>query len=82
MKTIIFTVAAARQFDALPAEARAAVAGGLEAYAMTGSGDVKRLTGRPEYRMRVGRYRVIFAEDAATILSLHIGKRDEGTYRR
>lgn len=49
---------------------------------MTGTGDIKRLTGREEYRMRVGRYRVIFAEDSVTVLALYIGKRDEGTCRQ
>ena len=82
MKTIIFTAAVARQFDAHPGHARASIAKALDAYAMTGTGDIKRLTGRGEYRMRVGRYRVIFAEDSVTVLALYIGKRDEDTYRQ
>lgn len=82
MKTIIFTAAAARDFDALPSDARKAVGDGLISYAMTGVGDVKRLAGRDGYRMRIGRYRVLFDEDAATILAIYIGKRETTTYRR
>jgi mRNA interferase RelE/StbE len=82
MKTIVLTIAAARQFDALPQEARSSIADALHAYALSGSGDVKRLIGRDAYRMRVGRYRVIFEEDAVTVLALYVGKRDENTYRR
>ena len=82
MKTIVLTIAAARQFDALPAEARSSIADALHAYALSGSGDVKRLIGRNAYRMRVGRYRVIFEEDAVTVLAVHVGKRDENKYRR
>jgi len=43
---------------------------------------VKRLAGRDGYRLRVGRYRVIFDEDQTTILAIYIGKRETTTYRR
>ncbi len=82
MKTIIFTAAAAKDLDALPADARKTVGDGLISYAMNGVGDVKRLAGREGYRMRIGRYRVLFDEDAATILAIYIGKRETTTYRR
>jgi mRNA interferase RelE/StbE len=81
MKTIVLSVAAARQFDALPADARSSIAEALHAYGISGSGDVKRLTGRDAYRMRVGRYRVLFEQDAVTVVA-YKGKRDESTYRR
>jgi mRNA interferase RelE/StbE len=51
-------------------------------YAMTARGDVKRLQGRDGYRLRIGRYRVIFDEDQHTILAIYIGKRETTTYRR
>ena len=82
MKTIIYTNSAAKDLEALAADARAQVEAGLDAYAMTGRGDVKALLGQPGSRLRVGRYRVIFAEDQTTILSIYIGKRDTTTYRR
>jgi mRNA interferase RelE/StbE len=81
MKTIILTHAAAKDLDELPAAPRAAIADALHRYAMTGVGDVKRLQGRDGYRMRVGRYRVLFDEDQTTILAIYIGKRETTTYR-
>jgi len=45
-------------------------------------GDVKKLAGRDGLRLRVGRYRVIFDDDGATVLAIHIGKRETATYRR
>ena len=82
VKTIVFTIAAAKEFDALPSRDREAVCEALSDYAMTGEGDVLRLSGRPGYRMRVGAYRIVFAEDMTTILALYIGRRSTTTYRR
>lgn len=82
MKTIVFTQAAARDLDALPAEGRQHVENGLIRYATTGEGDVKQLTNRDGFRLRIGRYRVLFDEDRQTILAVYIGKRETTTYRR
>lgn len=82
MKTVVFTHAAAKDLDALPAEARTAVTDALSLYAIDGRGDVKRLTGRDGFRLRVGRYRVLFAQDEVTILAVYVGKRETTTYRR
>ena len=82
MKTIILTVAAARDLDGLVKAAREQVQDGLVLYATTGQGDVKRLQGREGYRLRIGRYRVIFDEDQNTILAIYVGKRETTTYRR
>lgn len=82
MKTVILSAAAARDLDALPEDARNAVSDGLIDYAITGRGDVKKLAGRDGYRMRIGRYRVLFDEDRETILAIYIGKRETTTYRR
>ncbi|WP_246721840.1 type II toxin-antitoxin system RelE family toxin [Methylosinus sp. H3A] len=65
--------------DGLPEDARTAVTEALAIYATTGLGDVKNLAGRDGFRMRVGRYR---DDDGATILAIHIGKRETATYRR
>ncbi len=81
MRTIVFTHAAAKDFDALPQQAQEQVMGGLTSYAATGHGDVKALKGREGYRLRIGRYRVIFTDDAITILAIYIGKRETTTYR-
>lgn len=81
-KTIVLTHSAAKDLDALPPEARSAVGSALIDYAMTGRGDVKRLTGREGFRMRVGRYRVLFDEDQKTVIVIYFGKRETATYRR
>jgi mRNA interferase RelE/StbE len=80
VKTIIFIPKAAKQLDNLPQDIRIAVEVSLDRYAITGIGDVKKLSGRNGYRMRVGNYRVIFDEDGITILAVYIGKRETTTY--
>ena len=82
MKTIILSAGAAKDLDALQADAREQVSVGIIDYAMNGRGDVKRLSGRNGFRLRVGRYRVIFDEDQNTILAIYIGKRETTTYSR
>lgn len=82
MKTIIFTHAAAKDLDALPQDACESVTEGLNSYAMTGKGDVKKLSGREGYRLRIGAYRIIFSEDAVTILAIYIGRRSTTIYRK
>ena len=81
MKTIVFAPHAAKELDALPADAKNAVETALNEYAIHRRGDVKKLKGRQEdCRLRVGRYRVIFTESTFTILAIYIGKRDSQTY--
>jgi mRNA interferase RelE/StbE len=82
MKTIIFTRHSAKQLSALPDDARKQVEDALDAYAIGGDGDVKPLKGRDGFRLRTGDYRVIFDQDAATILAIYVGKREPTTYRR
>jgi mRNA interferase RelE/StbE len=82
VKTIILTLSAAKDLDALPRDAREQVEAGLHRYAMMGQGDVKSLQGRDGYRLRIGSYRVIFDEDATTILAIYIGRRATTTYKR
>jgi mRNA interferase RelE/StbE len=82
VKTIVFTHSAAKDLDALPEDARDSVTNGLFGYATTGQGDVKKLSGREGYRLRIGAYRVIFSEDAVTILAIYIGRRATTTYGR
>jgi mRNA interferase RelE/StbE len=82
VKSIVLTPNAARGLDALDPRAREEVADGLYNYAISGRGDVKALSGRQGYRLRIGRYRVIFDEDQTTILAIYIGKRETTTYRR
>ena len=82
MKTVILTHKAAKQLDALPSTVRQSIHAALTAYALMGQGDVRQLSGRDGYRLRVGKYRVIFAEDAVTILAIYIGRRSTTTYNQ
>jgi mRNA interferase RelE/StbE len=82
MKTIVFTKPAAKQFDQLPPDAQQRISDALDSYAISGLGDIKRLAGRQDYRLRVGQYRVIFDEDQTTIIAVYIGRRTSGTYSR
>jgi mRNA interferase RelE/StbE len=68
--------------DAPAQDPRKFVMSGPIRYAMSGEGDGKRLSGRGGFRLRIGRYRVIFDEDAATILAVAIGKRETTTPSR
>ena len=81
MKTIVLTHRATRDLDALPARIRSSIGLALVEYAMSGRGDVKKLKGRDGFRLRVGRYRILFDEDQTTILAIYIGKRPTTTYR-
>jgi len=82
MKSVILSTSAAKDMDALPRSARETIETALYRYATTGYGDVKALTGREGYRLRIGHYRVIFAEDEMTVLAVYVGRRSTMTYRR
>ena len=66
----------------LPDAAQDATETALDRYALDGYGDVKPLVGRDSYRLRVGRYRIVFDEDRTTILAIYIGERETTTYKR
>lgn len=82
MKTVIFAHSALRDLEALPSADRSFVEDAIYRYATTGRGDVKKLSGRDFYRLRAGRYRVVFGEDRVTIVAVYVGKRDTTTYGR
>ena len=82
MKTIIFTKQAVKDLDALRDFDRDAVVFALSEYALFGRGDVKALSGRDGFRMRVGSFRILFDEDKQTILAIYIGRRETTTYKR
>lgn len=81
MKTIVMSPIAARSFDALPTAAQQQIEAGLDLYATHGIGDIRALRGRSGFRLRIGRYRVLFDEDLVTILVIQVGKRETTTYR-
>jgi mRNA interferase RelE/StbE len=75
--SISFTPAALRQWTRLSADIRQRIAAKLNAFADTGTGDVKRLKGRAGARLRVGDWRVIFVEHGDTIVVVAVGHRRE-----
>jgi mRNA interferase RelE/StbE len=77
MKPILFAPASARQWAKLSPDARGRIDRRLTEFATTGHGDVKRLKGRDESRLRVGDWRVIFYEDRGTIVVAAVGHRRE-----
>lgn len=82
MKTVVYTARAAKQLDDLPPPVQEQVTSALTSYAISGRGDVIRMSGTTNLRMRVGRYRVIFDEDGMTVLTIYVGKRETSTYSR
>ena len=71
-----------KDLDALPAEAREQITEAIAAYSVHGTGDIKRLSGRKGFRLRIGRYRVIFDEDRMSIVAIYVGRRETTTYSR
>jgi mRNA interferase RelE/StbE len=74
-KTIVFSVSAARAFGKLPPDVQERLYRALFAYGSQGTGDVKRMAGKPTLRLRVGDYRVIFDERNDALEILVVGNR-------
>lgn len=70
---------AARELAALPIDVQRRIGRAITRYADAGEGDVRRLQGSPDFRLRVGDYRVIFAQDGKrfVILVVQVGHRRE-----
>ena len=79
MKAIEWTEPALADMAALDKTVRVRVQQAVERLAASGGGDVVRLQGvdPPEYRLRVGDWRVRFAQDAETIQILRVKHRRE-----
>jgi mRNA interferase RelE/StbE len=77
MKPILFTPAASRQWTKLTTQIRRRIDVRLTEFAASGKGDVKRLKGRQGSRLRVGDWRVIFYEEAGSIVVVAVGHRRE-----
>jgi mRNA interferase RelE/StbE len=75
MKAITWTLEARRMLRKLPPHVRADIQAKLNRLAETGAGDVKKLTGRPGARLRVGDYRVVFIETPDTVDVRAVGHR-------
>jgi mRNA interferase RelE/StbE len=77
MKEIAFTAVATRQWLRLSSDVRARLDGKLTEFARSGKGDVKRLKGREETRLRVGDWRIVFYLDGNTVVVAAVGHRRE-----
>ena len=73
-----FKPRAIRDLDKLPRNLAQRILGKIESLQQGGSSDVKRLTNfTPEYRLRVGDYRVLFERDAASIIIYRVVHRSQ-----
>lgn len=62
------TTRAMKDLNALTAKDRNAIILKLQTFAHTGAGDVKKLKGRPEYRLRHGVWRAMFEIDDGVVV--------------
>jgi mRNA interferase RelE/StbE len=86
MATVKWTMRAAKQLAKLPKHDQTAVRDGVDTLAQWPEcRHVKALTNRGDYRLRVGRYRVIFTVDAAqgaiVVRIEEVKQRNERTYQ-
>jgi mRNA interferase RelE/StbE len=77
MPSIVFTPAGARQWAKLSHDVRRRIDARLQKFAVSGTGDVKRLRGRGGARLRIGDWRVIFYEEGDAIVVVAVGHRRE-----
>jgi mRNA interferase RelE/StbE len=75
MSDVVFTAAATRQWLKLPPQIRKRIGTKLDAFAVTGLGDIKKLKGQDGTRLRVGDYRVIFYQESGGIVVVAVGHR-------
>ena len=75
------TTHATRQIKKLPAKARDEINNAIDSLASwPKAAQVKRLGGRDDYRLRVGRYRVLFTVTGTVIWVTQILLRDDNMY--
>lgn len=78
MKQIVYGKAALKTFRRIPANEAKRIRSKIEQYAAdpaSQAANVKKLQGREGFRLRVGDWRVIFAEDGTVIDVIAIGPR-------
>ena len=75
---IQFKPKAMRDIEGLPSRTQARILAGIEETSNDLKGDVKRLTNfTPEYRLRIGDYRVLFEIEKETLIVYRIRHRRE-----
>lgn len=73
---ITFTRTALKDLRKVPAKDRKAIIEKLTRYDKTGEGDVKKLQGRAEYRLRHGNWRALF-EIQRDVIVLRVAHRSQ-----
>jgi len=86
MATVKWTMRAAKQLAKLPKHDQMAVSKGVDGLEQwPACNNVKALVGRGDFRLRVGRYRVIFTVSTSQVPVVvrieEVKKRDEHTYQ-
>lgn len=76
-KTLVYASGASQGFGKLPNEVQEAIFDALLLYGLTGKGDVSRMKGSRNARLRVGSYRVVFEESRHTLTIIAVGHRRE-----
>jgi mRNA interferase RelE/StbE len=74
---IWWTRRAEKERDALDPTVCKDIIDGLDRYAQSGQGDVKRLRGCPEFRLRIGDWRVRFRAENGGIVIIAVAHRRE-----
>jgi len=78
-----FKPRAVKELERLASQDRSRILQGIEQMRDGLKGDVKHLTDfTPEYRLRIGRYRVLFEVEGATVIVYRILPRREAYRRR
>lgn len=78
MYSVQLKKSALKELDALPDNERARIIKALNKLESGLTGDIKKLTNfTPEYRLRVGNYRILFEIDGTLIIIYHIKHRKE-----
>ena len=77
MAQIVFAPTAMRQWLKLSPDVRERIRKKLNVLAASGHGDVKKLRGQGGSRLRVGDWRVVYYEEAGTIVVAGVGHRRE-----
>lgn len=65
---VTFTKSATKDMKKLPLADVKAIIEKLETFAKTGAGDVKKLKGRSEFRLRHGNYRALFTQEGKVLV--------------
>ncbi len=83
MKRISFSDEAKADIRAIPQQIAMNILNAIHRLAETGSGRVKRLQGAepPEFRLRVGDFRVRFTEESGDTIRIHAVKDRKDAYR-